>query len=153
MSAAGPKDKRDNSSDEITYEENKDRQRSYATGHRRSTILSAAERARRNINAKLANPLQGYSYAELKKMGRDYAYKHALAEEEDVRALELGAMLARDPEKIDHMRQYGLTDAEHEVLRKEFTSRWSQPKLLYLVIVLCSTCAAVQGMGMAAVTL
>lgn len=146
MSAVDPKDKRDNSSDEITYEENKDRQPSYATGHRPSTLLSAAERARRNINAKLANPLQGYSYAELKKMGRDYAYEHALAEEEDVRALELGAMLARDPEKIDHMRQYGLTDTEHEVLRKEFINRWSQPKLLYLVIVLCSTCAAVQGM-------
>ena len=40
----------------------------------------------------------------------------------------------------------GLREEELEVLRKEFTNRWSQPKLLYLVIILCSTCAAVQGM-------
>jgi hypothetical protein len=33
------------------------------------------------------------------------------------------------------------------VLDKEYTNKWSQPFILYLVIVLCSTCAAVQGMA------
>jgi hypothetical protein len=53
--------------------------------------------------------------------------------------------LAQDPEAYDKVE--GLTDEELEVLRREFTNKWSQPKLMYLVIILCSACAAVQGMG------
>jgi len=109
--------------------------------------VSAAERARRHLNAKLANPLQDYSYSELRRMGRAYAYEHALAEEDDVRALEIGAMLAREPENITITKRLGVTDEEYAVLEKELSHRWSQPWTLYLVIVLCSMCAAVQGMG------
>jgi hypothetical protein len=118
-----------------------------APSRRPFVLASAAERARRHLNAKLANPLQDYSYSELRRMGRAYAYEHALAEEEDVRALEIGAMIAREPENIIHVRKLGVTDEEFEVLEKEVKQRWSQPWKLYLVIVLCSTCAAVQGMG------
>lgn len=118
-----------------------------STSHRPSVAQSAAERARRNINAKLANPLQGYSYNELQKMGRAYAYEHALAEKDDVRALEIGACLARDPTNLKHVKEFGVTDEEHAILEKEISHRWSQPWILYLVIILCSTCAAVQGMG------
>lgn len=120
--------------------------------HRPSVAQSAAERARRNINAKLANPLQDYSYDELRKMGRAYAYEHALAEKDDVRALEIGACLARDPENLTHVKELGVTDEEYSVLAKEISHRWSQPTILYLVIVLCSTCAAVQGMGKLSLT-
>lgn len=120
------------------------RQESFARSSRGGSI-SAAERARRNLNAKLANPLSGYSQRELKKMGWEYAMQHALAEPEDVRAFELGAILAQDPKKYDQCPS--LTDEELKVLEKEFSSKWAQPKLLYLVVVLCSTCAAVQGMG------
>ncbi|KAF2256823.1 hypothetical protein BU26DRAFT_527085 [Trematosphaeria pertusa] len=114
--------------------------------HKERVAQSAAERARRNINAKLANPLQGYSYNELQKMGRAYAYEHALAEKDDVRALEIGACLARDPTNLKHVKEFGVTDEEHAILEKEISHRWSQPWILYLVIILCSTCAAVQGM-------
>lgn len=114
--------------------------------HRPSVAQSAAERARQSLNAKLANPLQGYNYNELKKMGRAYAYEHALAEPEDVRALEIGACLARNPGDVDDARSFGVTDEELVVLEKELSHRWSQPFTLYLVIVLCSICAAVQGM-------
>jgi hypothetical protein len=114
---------------------------------RRSSIAStAADRARRNLNAKLANPLDGYSFAELKGLGREYAKTHAIAEPEDIRAFELGAVLAQNPEKFEIIRDH-CSSEEMTVLEKEFSSRWSQPKLLYLVIILCSTCAAVQGMG------
>lgn len=114
---------------------------------KRSSITSnAAERARRNLNAKLANPLNGYSFSELQGLGRDYAKMHAIAEPEDVRAFELGAVLAQAPEKFDKIKDIANAE-EMAVLEKEFSNRWSQPKLLYLVIVLCSTCAAVQGMG------
>lgn len=138
-------EKREDSTDFIA--DKQDHKPSTSHTQRPSVAASAAERARRNINAKLANPLQGYTYGELKKMGRAYAYEHALAEKDDVRALEIGAMLARDPEDVKHARELGVTDEEYAVLEKELSHRWSQPKLLYLVIILCSTCAAVQGMG------
>lgn len=65
-------------------------------------------------------------------------------EPEDFRAFELGAVLAQNPKEFENVE--GLSPEELEVLRKEVSSRWSQPWLLYLVIILCSTCAAVQGM-------
>lgn len=66
--------------------------------------------------------------------------EHALVEPEDFRAFELGAVLAQNPKAYEKVQ--GFTPEELEVLKKEFTHRWSQPKLLYLVIILCSTCAA-----------
>jgi hypothetical protein len=123
-----------------------DTEQSIAAHQARGSISStAADRARRNMNAKLANPLDGYSFAELQQMGRDYAKLHAISDPEDIRAFELGSILAQTPERFDRLKDHA-TAEEMEVLQKEFASRWSQPKLLYLVIVLCSTCAAVQGM-------
>ncbi|GAB7352861.1 hypothetical protein MBLNU459_g3463t1 [Dothideomycetes sp. NU459] len=109
-----------------------------------SSTAQAAEFERKKANALLANPLRGYTYAQLGKMGKAYALEHALVEPEDFRAFEIGAQLAQNPKNWESVP--GLTDEEKEVLRKEFQSKWSQPKLLYLVIILCSTCAAVQGM-------
>lgn len=97
------------------------------------------------LSAKLANPLAGKTHAELEDMGARYAKQHQLGDEEDIRAFQKGACLAQDPQKFRDVA--GLTPQEMDVLEKEFTNRWSQPRLLYLVIVLCSTCAAVQGMG------
>ncbi|KAL5417013.1 hypothetical protein PMIN06_002925 [Paraphaeosphaeria minitans] len=114
--------------------------------HRASIAVSAAERARRHLNARLANPLQGYTYNELQKMGRAYAHGVALNETEDVRAFEIGACLAREPTYLRHATRLGVTDEELAVLEHELSHRWAQPRLLYLVVALCSTCAAVQGM-------
>ena len=116
--------------------------------HRASIAVSAAERARRHLNARLANPLQGYTYNELKKMGRAYAHDNALNEPEDVRAFEIGACLAREPTYLRHATRLGVTDEELAVLEHELTHRWAQPRRLYLVVAICSLCAAVQGMGM-----
>lgn len=143
---AEPVEKRESSPDSH-IERKEDRKSVGSAAHRPSVAASAAERARRNLNAKLANPLASYTYDELRKMGRAYAYEHAIAEKEDVRALEIGACLARDPENVSKARELGVTDEEYAVLEKETTHRWSQPWTLYLVIILCSTCAAVQGMG------
>ncbi|KAI9869352.1 MAG: hypothetical protein M1813_000141 [Trichoglossum hirsutum] len=114
------------------------------TSSRRRPSMTPEEIARRNLNAKLANPLAGYSYAELEEMGAEYAEKHGLGDKTDVLAFKKGAVLAQDPLRYDDLP---MLDAEDKaVLRKEFEHRWTQPKLLYLVIVLCSTAAAVQGM-------
>ena len=106
---------------------------------------NAADLMRRNASAKLANPLAGISHAQLEEMGATYARKHHIGDEEDVRAFRKGAVLAQEPRRFAQVQ--GLTSRELEVLQKEFDSRWSQPKLMYTVIALCSTCAAVQGMG------
>ncbi|KAH0543899.1 hypothetical protein FGG08_001800 [Glutinoglossum americanum] len=114
------------------------------TSSHRRTSMTPEEIARQNLNAKLANPLAGYSYGELEEMGAQYAKKYQLNEESDILAFKKGAVLAQDPLKYDDLP---MLDAEDKaVLRKEFEHRWTQPKLLYLVIVLCSTAAAVQGM-------
>lgn len=112
----------------------------------RKETLTAAERARRKLNAKLASPLAGLSHSSLRSRGRKYAEKHQIGDEEDIRAFELGAVLAQDPEQYASVE--GLTKEELEILEREFTNKWSQPKRMYLVIALCSVCAAVQGMGM-----
>ena len=107
-------------------------------------MSTAADKARENTNAKLANPLALETHASLRARGREYALQHFLGDEEDVRAFELGACIAQDPMKWDRVE--GLSDDERQILTKELASRWAQPRLMYLVIVLCSTCAAVQGM-------
>ncbi|OQE28655.1 hypothetical protein PENSTE_c003G10139 [Penicillium steckii] len=108
------------------------------------TIGTAADRARRNLNAKLSNPLAGYSHAELRKQGRAFAMMHEMGDQADIRVFELGAVLAQSPEQFEDVA--GLTPQEKEVLRHEFTHRWSQPWKMYAVIALCSLSAAVQGM-------
>lgn len=105
---------------------------------------TAAERARRNLNAKLSNPLAGFTAAELRQQGRNFAIRHEIGDKTDVRAFELGAVLAQAPERYDHVA--GLTHAEKGVLRNEFAHRWSQPWRMYAVVALCSLSAAVQGM-------
>ena len=112
----------------------------------RQISMSDAERERLRANAKLANPLARFSHAELEDMGEKYAIKHQMGDREDIRAFQKGAVLAQDPIKYKSVQ--GLTPEELVVLEKEFTHKWSQPKLMYIVIILCSTCAAVQGMGM-----
>ncbi|RDW62783.1 MFS transporter-11 [Coleophoma crateriformis] len=103
-----------------------------------------ADQLRANINAKIANPLAGYSHAELSQKGEDFVRQHSVGDDEDIRAFQLGAILAQDPKR--HAEVDGLTQDEADVLAREISHRWSQPRLLYLVIILCSTCAAVQGM-------
>jgi hypothetical protein len=98
------------------------------------------QQLRANINAKIANPLAGFTREELYKKGEAYA-----REDEDIRAFQIGAQLAQNPNRYDDVQ--GLTDEERAVLSKEISNKWSQPWLMYLVIILCSTCAAVQGMG------
>lgn len=104
-----------------------------------------AERARRSLNAKLSNPLAGFSHTELRNQGRTLAELHEMGDESDIRAFELGAMLAQCPEQYANVT--GLTNQEKGVLHRELTYRWSQPWKMYAVITLCSLSATVQGMG------
>ncbi|TKA53907.1 hypothetical protein B0A49_12203 [Cryomyces minteri] len=80
-------------------------------------------------------------------MGGAYAREHALEDDEDTRAFELGAILAQKAIAFEDEACRELFTAEElQILEEEQSSVWSHPLLLYLVIALCSVCAAVQGM-------
>jgi len=106
----------------------------------------AEDRRRRELNLRIANPLGGYNAQQLGDMGEQYCRENQLGDDEDIRAFRLGAQVAKDP--LRHANVPGLTEEEIRTFQDEVDHKWRQPKLLYLVIVLCSTCAAVQGMGM-----
>lgn len=108
--------------------------------------LTADDRMRQSDNSKLQNPLAEFSDANLEEMAVAFCRDHAISDKEDVRAFRLGAILAKDPTRFEKLRGMA-TAVEMDILKKEITHRWSQPRLLYLVIILCSVCAAVQGMG------
>ncbi|KAI8960524.1 hypothetical protein F5Y11DRAFT_266191 [Daldinia sp. FL1419] len=101
-------------------------------------------RKRLEATAKLENPLGGLSPTQLAQRGEEFCAKHGFTDAEDIRAFRLGAMIAGNLNKYDTVDE--LTDHEREVLDREITHKWSNPKMLYAVIVICSLCAAVQGM-------
>jgi hypothetical protein len=108
-------------------------------------ITDEKERTRRRLNLKLANPLGNFHVDKVGDMGEQYCREFALGEAEDIRAFRLGAMVAKDPNMFREVE--GLTEDERNVFSDELEHKWRQPKKLYLVILLCSLCAAVQGMG------
>ncbi|CCU77285.1 MFS sugar transporter/MFS domain sugar transporter [Blumeria hordei DH14] len=102
------------------------------------------EHLRATINARLANPLAGFTQQQLSQRGEDFALKYGMLESEDVRAFRLGAMLAQDSTRYAAVEE--LTSEERTVFEREITHKWSLPWSLIIVIVLCSFCAGVQGM-------
>jgi hypothetical protein len=95
--------------------------------------LSAEDKRRLEASAKLENPLAGLSASELARRGEEFCAKHGLTEEEDVRAFRIGAVIAGNMNRYDAVE--GLTEREREVLDREITHKWSNPGMLYAVIV------------------
>ncbi|KAJ7078680.1 proton myo-inositol cotransporter [Mycena epipterygia] len=94
------------------------------------------------IQAKLQNPLTGFSRDRLQQMGEDFAKHHGL--EDHVELFGKAAQIAQDPTNFENIQDLSMDD--RDVLRREYTHRWDQPKTLYYTICLCSVAAAVQGM-------
>ncbi|OAA67205.1 Sugar/inositol transporter [Niveomyces insectorum RCEF 264] len=117
-------------------------------------------------SSKLSNPLVGIPPDDLAAMGERYCRQHIGNDEADVRAFRLGAVIAADPamytggnaatsddDNNNNRSLYGggpffeqLTDKERSVLEREETHKWSNPRQLYALIIICSLSAAVQGM-------
>jgi hypothetical protein len=93
------------------------------------------EAAKRQLDAskRLANPFAGLNPQKLAGLGEAYARKAGLTSEEDLRAFRLGAMIAGDDNKYDTISE--LTTREREVLDRETTHKWSNPGMLYWVVV------------------
>ncbi|KAJ7130231.1 hypothetical protein C8R44DRAFT_872058 [Mycena epipterygia] len=96
-----------------------------------------------NVNARIQNPLHGIPQETLLAQVEQFAKEKQL--EHLTPLLKKGALIAQNPsgfEKIDL-----LDDADREVIRRETTHKWSQPRFLYYTdaFILCSIAAAVQG--------
>ncbi|KAF9782974.1 hypothetical protein BJ322DRAFT_1100771 [Thelephora terrestris] len=95
----------------------------------------------RNISARIKNPLAGIPKAQLMTDVERFVEDREMA---DISALlKKGALVAQDPDSFESIEE--LDEDEKIALRREITHKWSQPRLLYVTIILCSIGAAVQG--------
>jgi hypothetical protein len=82
-----------------------------------------ADGLRQQLSSRLANPLAGYSRAELADMGEEWARKYIVRPyDDDIAAFRLGAMCAQDPERSDSVP--GLSERDRDILREEFSNQW-----------------------------
>ncbi|KAF7947046.1 uncharacterized protein EAE97_004295 [Botrytis byssoidea] len=94
-------------------------------------------------NRVLNDPLASYDENELEELAEAYARKHGLNDSVNISAFKAGALLAKDSGSFRARNE--LSRDEIDYLDKERTSKWSLPSLFIKVILLCSVCAAVQG--------
>jgi len=102
-----------------------------------TTNMKDPAKSRLEASRKLANPLVGMSPEVLGTMGEDYARLAGLADDpENLRAFRLGAMIAGDQDSTARYdRIADLTEEERNVLEREETHKWSNPSMLYWVII------------------
>ncbi|ESK87138.1 mfs sugar transporter [Moniliophthora roreri MCA 2997] len=100
-----------------------------------------------NVNAKLANPLHGLTHDQLTQEAKVFAETHGM--EDLVLDFQKGALVAQDPTAFESLSI--LTEEDKELLRRETTHKWSHPRTLYYLVVVCSMAAAVQGMDEAVI--
>jgi hypothetical protein len=123
-----------NSSDNIVYDEHQ--------SQRRSSVAAVA--------AKLRNPLGGMTDEEVLKDVDRFIDSRGLADKRD--AFHKGALMARVQNRPNGFEKINmLSEEEKGWLRHEETHRWSQPFMLYFLVVLCAGSAIVQGMDQTAV--
>jgi sugar porter (SP) family MFS transporter len=94
-----------------------------------------------NIQARIQNPLRDIPRPALLKQVEIFVAEKGLQDKADL--FKKGALLAQNPRHFEHMDV--LTEDDKAVIRHEITHKWSQPRDLYLTVIICSLAAAVQG--------
>lgn len=89
---------------------------------------------------RIKNPLAGIPKAQLLSNVEQFAVENNMTEISGL--LKKGALVAQDPIAFESIEE--LDEEERIALRREVTHKWSQPRVLYLTIILCSIGAAVQ---------
>jgi hypothetical protein len=112
---------------------------------------SIADAGRKNsVATKLRNPLTGFTEEQTLADVETWCAEKGLSA--DLDSFRKGALIARVGQRVDGFEYVNiLSDEEKEWLRHEATHRWSQPKMLYFLVVLCAGSAIVQGMDQTAV--
>ena len=103
-----------------------------------------------SVAAKLRNPLAGFSEQDVIADVDQWCTEKGLTAHQDT--FRKGALVARVSQRADGFEFVdALSEEEKAMLRKEVTSRWDQPFMLYFLVVLCAGSAIVQGMDQTAV--
>lgn len=114
--------------------------------HRRGSVASR----KTSVAAKLRNPLTGFTEEQVLADVETWCTEKGLSA--DLDSFRKGALIARVSQRDDGFEYVNiLSEEEKGWLRHETTHRWSQPFMLYFLVVLCAGSAIVQGMDQTAV--
>lgn len=103
-----------------------------------------------SVTAKLTNPLIGMTEDDVIADADMFVDQRGLSEHRE--HFRKGALLARVQNRPNGFERIGiLSDEEKGWMRHEDNHRWSQPFMLYFLVVLCAGSAIVQGMDQTAV--
>jgi sugar porter (SP) family MFS transporter len=94
-----------------------------------------------NVNARIQNPLHGIPKAKLLAQVEQFAREKDM--EEQLPLLQKGALLAQNPKDFENIPE--LDEDDRAIIRREVTHKWSQPRDMYMTVIICSIAAAVQG--------
>lgn len=120
----------------------------HAYASRRASQTSQPRQA--SVAAKIRNPLAGLNEEQVIADVDAWCVEKGLQEHQVV--FRKGALIARVGQRDDGFEYVSQLDAEEKnILRYEVTHRWSQPFMLYFLVVLCAGSAIVQGMDQTAV--
>jgi len=120
----------------------------FGTAHHHEHMGSQPRQA--SVAAKLRNPLAGLSEEQVIADVDAWCVEKGLQEHQD--AFRKGALIARVGQRDDGFEYVSqLSTEEKDLLRYELNHRWSQPFMLYFLVVLCAGSAIVQGMDQTAV--
>ena len=86
--------------------------------------------SRNKLNAMFENPLGGIPREQLMRDVDDFCSKFDLMQYNDV--FRKGALVAQNPQAVQKMDD--LSDEEKNLLEREHTHKWSQPKTLYYLV-------------------
>ncbi|KAL1794093.1 hypothetical protein ACET3X_007514 [Alternaria dauci] len=116
--------------------------------HHEHTVPGQPRQA--SVAAKLRNPLAGLSEEQVIADVDAWCVEKGLQADQD--AFRKGALIARVGQRDDGFEYVDQLSAEEkDWLRHEINHRWSQPFMLYFLVVLCAGSAIVQGMDQTAV--
>lgn len=97
---------------------------------------------RDKLNALFENPLGNIPKEQLMADVDEFCAKYSLMQYND--SFRKGALVAQNPHALASIQELNDDDRNH--LEREHTHKWSQPRMLYYLVIMCSVCAAVQGM-------
>ena len=103
-----------------------------------------------SVSALLRNPFAGKTEEDVLDDVDAFVEDKGLQDERET--FRKGALLARVSHRVDGFESVKqLSEEEKDLLRHETSHRWSQPFMLYFLVVLCAGSAIVQGMDQTAV--
>ncbi|KAJ7887878.1 hypothetical protein B0H14DRAFT_2694867 [Mycena olivaceomarginata] len=87
-----------------------------------------------NVNARIQNPLHGIPKARLLSQVEEFVGEKGFNDR--LKLFQKGALLAQNPKTFESIPE--LDEEDKAAIRREITHKWSQPRDLYLTVILCS---------------